>query len=514
MIFWLACAEDPPVRTMADVDWQGDARWLEPQPAPRLLRRMSLDLRGVLPSEAELDAVEADPARVTEFRDVYLEDPRFEERLVALLAERWNTVQDSYEVGIKDYFLPDETADTFVHSVGEEPLRLIARVIAEDRPYSEIVTADWTMSNELLSAYWPVDYPDGTGWQPSRYTDRRPAAGVLSTNGMWWRYVTNQSNMSRGRVAVVSRLLLCTDILARPVRFIRTEAVSSEEALRTNPACLTCHSAVDPAAATLFGYWWLTQYNPYEMQTYHAEREPLGPRLLGTEPGWYGTPIDGLVDLGDEIAADPRFVRCGAESFATQLWRRDVRLEDFGRIEDLRQGFVASGLNARDLIRAVTDTPEYQAGGIVEGAPAEVAGRERVERLLSPNQLKTVLAEEAGFEWTYQGYEQLENDVLGHRVLRGGVNGYSATRVQQDMGLTWTLVNTRVAEAAAEKLERRFEGSPSRPVPNSRCSTPSWRRCTGGGPGSAPIPSGPSRSVRYGSASTPRMGRWRRGRRW
>ncbi|MES2641131.1 MAG: DUF1592 domain-containing protein [Myxococcota bacterium] len=442
--------------TVTSVAWQGSAPYLTPLATPRLLRRMSLDLRGVLPSEAELDAVEADPAALGALRDTYLADARLEERLVSLFAERWHTVMDEYEVGPNDYFLPPLEADAYAHAVGEEPLHLIAHVTANDLPWSEIVTADYTMANEMLGDIWPLAYPEGgSGWEVSHYTDGRPAAGILATNGFWWRYVTNESNKSRGRVAAVSKLLLCTDILSRPVVFERSTTDDVEEAIRTNPACQSCHSSIDPAAATLFGYWWIIQYNPYEMQTYHREREPLGPTLLGVEPAWYGAPIAGLVDLGWHVANDPRFVRCGAQSFAEQLWHRDVTLEDYASIEALRKTFVAAELSPMALLRAVTDTAEYRAGGFTEDAPEAVRVRERVERLLTPNQLASVIEAETGWEWTAGGFAQLENDVMGFRVLRGGVNGYSATETQQDPGLTWTMVNTRVAQAAASTLVRR-----------------------------------------------------------
>jgi hypothetical protein len=438
------------------VDWGGDARYLTALEGPRLLRRMSLDLRGVFPSEDDLDAVEADPTALDAIRDDYLGDARLEDRLVSLFSERWATEMDTYEVGASDYGLPPDQTDAFAHAVGEEPLRLMAHVVAEDLPWSGVVTADYTMSNELLASIWPIDYPDaGVGWEPSTYTDGRPAAGVLSTNGLWWRYVTNQSNKSRGRIAAISKLLLCTDILSRPVVFQRTSEADPEQALRTNPDCLACHSAIDPAAASLFGFWWVVQYNPYEMQTYHPEREPLGPSLLGVDPAWFGTPIDGLVDLGWEIAHDPRFVRCGAQSMAEQLWRRDATLGDFAEIEALRKGFVASGEKPLELIRAVTDTPEYRAGAFTADAPDAVRARERVERLLTPNQLGTLIEDESGFVWKSGGFTQLENDVLGYRTLRGGVDGYAVSDVQTQPGITWLLVNQRVAEAAAWHIVQR-----------------------------------------------------------
>lgn len=456
MIFaLLACAPEAPLPVADDVV---TVEHRVPLDAPRLLRRTSLDLRGVLPDEAELDAVEADAAALDGLAAAYLEDPRLEERLVSLLAERWHTVMDEYEVNSGDYGLPSFAADDFAHAVGEEPLRIVARVVVEDRPWSEVVTADWTMANGLLAGVWPLVYPEGgEGWEESRYTDGRPAAGVLATNGLWWRYVTNVSNRNRGRVAAISRLLLCTDVLSRPVVFSRDDGEDPEEAIRTNPTCIACHASIDPIAAALFGFWWTIMYNPYEMDTYHPEREPLGPELLEVEPAWYGQPMSGLADLGWYVANDPRYPRCAAQSFAEQLWRRDATIEDFATIEQLRADFVADGQRPRALLAAVLATPAYRAGGYADDAP-EDARTERVERMLSPNQLRTVTEDLTGFVWTWGGYTQLENDVAGYRTLGGGVDGYSVGAVQQDPGLTWALVVQRVAEGAAHAAVQRDLG--------------------------------------------------------
>ncbi len=61
---------------------------------PRLDRRLGLDLRGVLPSTAELDAAEADADALTEHREDWLADPRFAERLVNIVPGRLRCTVD------------------------------------------------------------------------------------------------------------------------------------------------------------------------------------------------------------------------------------------------------------------------------------------------------------------------------------------------------------------------------------------------------------------------------------
>ena len=253
-----------------DEDLMGmDAAWL---------RRVSLDLRGIPPSEADLDALEADPQIWGELRDGYLEDGRLNERLVHVFAERWHTRVDVFDIEVYDYGLPAILEYPFERAVGEEPLRIMSRVVTEDLPWTEIVLGDWTMADDILATVWPLDYPEGeTGWVVSRYTDGRPGVGVLATNGLWWRYNTDESNMNRRRAAAISKLLLCEDYLVRPVAFSEADTTSeaTADAVHSDPYCLACHASLDPVAASLFGFWWLSLYSEIEETTYHPEREAL-----------------------------------------------------------------------------------------------------------------------------------------------------------------------------------------------------------------------------------------------
>lgn len=431
---------------------------LVPLDTPRLARRMSLDIRGVLPTVAELDAVEADPTQLGALRDAWLDDPRFEQRFMYLLGERWLTRVDEfliYYMEYRDLSMDPRNEYPFERAIGDEPLRLMAHVAATDQPWTDIVTADWSMGNEVLGPYWPTDYPrEGQGWQVIHYTDGRPAAGVLATNGLWWRYYSTFSNMNRGRAAALARLLLCEDYLSRPVSFTNQVALVDEEgvesALRSNPYCMGCHSSLDPLASTLFGFWVANEYAGPEMERYHPEREPLGSYQLGLDPEFYGLPMSGLGELGAAIAADGRFSRCAAESMAEVWWRRPVTIEDFDRVEDLRQAYLAGGERMKPLLAAVTDTPVYRAGGLVDGVSDEVRDREATVRLLDATLLDSVLEDLSGFGWEEGGFRMLDDDSTGFRIMGGGVDGIQVTRPQRTPNLTWALTVERAAEGAAD----------------------------------------------------------------
>ena len=453
----LSCGEDPASPAPEPPRESAAPSALLPLDAPRLARRLSLDLRGTLPTLDELDAVAADPAALDALREQWLADPRFEQQMVRLYQERWLTSIDDYRVFYYDHRLSPDQEYAFLRTVGEEPLRLIARVLAADLPYTEVVTADWTMSNELALEMWRVEALEagGEGWRPARYTDGRPAAGVLATNGLWIRYVSPTFNYNRGRTAHIFKLLACEDLLERPVSVsgnVSLAAGAADEAIRTNPTCIACHAAIEPVAATLFGFLALADQNHLEMERYHAERENLGPATLQVEPAWFGTPVDGLEDLGRAIALDPRFAACAVETLSEGLLRRQTTADDFDLLRDARADFIGDDLRGKAVVRAITRSAAYQAGSFTAAAtPAELE-RHTTARLLLTSHLRSLLDELGGFTWTLGGWDMLDNDLHGYRVMGGAVDGDQLTEAQQTPGLTWTLTLSRVAEVAGPHL--------------------------------------------------------------
>ncbi|HNC95216.1 MAG TPA: hypothetical protein PKW90_03765 [Myxococcota bacterium] len=453
ILLFLACPAEPePAPTVE----------LLPLEAPLLARRMSIDLRGVLPSIEELDRVEADPSTLTELREQWLGDPLFEERLVELYQEGWGTRVDEFRGYYFDFDLPETENYHFLRAIGEEPLRVAARVVAQDFPYSELVTADWTMANPMLAEIFPIDRPEGDSeWVPSTYTDQRPSAGILTTNGLWWRYISPINNYNRARTAAVLDLLVCEDLLSRPVVFsaaLSTAPSEVAEAVREEPACLACHATVEPIAATFFGFLDVDDQSAREMSRYHPEREHEGVDTLGVETAWYGEPVNGLEELGRAIGRDSRFVDCGVQTMAEGMLRRPVEDSDVAMLRDAREAVVDSGLQMKAALRVITDSPAYQAGKLGSGTGGE---SQSTRRILVATQLRSILRELSGFVWQRGGAEQLDWDQTGFRVMGGSVDGDLLSAPQQTPGLTWALLTRRTAQMAARSVADQDLGGSS-----------------------------------------------------
>ncbi|HHO51898.1 MAG TPA: DUF1549 domain-containing protein [Deltaproteobacteria bacterium] len=425
------------------------------------LIRASLDLRGIRPSIDELDRLQADPEAMEALIDDYLQDPRFGDRVADLFAEIYLTRTETWFVNLAAYDLGDVPYAQVVESLGEEPLQILAEIARQDLPITELVTADWTMANDVLARMWPLDYPEGqTGWRRAHYTDGRPAAGVLSSNSLWWRYQSTDSNANRKRANVASRILLCHDYLTRPIDFDRNINLLDEEAvadaLRTNPSCLNCHVSLDPMAAYFFGFWWFEQ-SSVEVSSYHPSRERYWEDLLGTPPAYYGQPGSSLSDLGQQIAADNRFPECMVEHVTELLLRRDAELLDFERMTEHREALIQGGLALRPLFKSVLQSPEYRAA-TDDGLP----GTQVPLKMATPALLASQIQDLTGFDWrSVDGYDLLQTDSVGFLTLAGGADGTYAVKNSTSPNTTLLLVQERLAEAAADYVVQLAEGGGS-----------------------------------------------------
>ncbi|MFT5685413.1 MAG: hypothetical protein ACI8RZ_006364 [Myxococcota bacterium] len=446
VILLLACQAQPDA---PDAPVAGEP---EPLSDAALLRRTSLDLRGRPPSPADLLALEADPDLLESLLDDYVADPAFGRRLMDRYALTYRTRADLFVVGVNgDYDLMTDPASkmAFIAAVGQEPLRILKRIADDDLPYTDLVTADWTMSTQRLIESWPqeaLEEPDADGWMMTRYTDERPSAGALVANGMWWRYTSTTENRNRGRAEAIARIFLCDGRFSAAIDFDLALSNATETDLQdrvfTDGNCTGCHVALEPLGSYLWGFWRNHPESFSEAAWYYPGRENLWQSHGQPQPAYYGQPGESLYDLGQQIAADPRLSDCAVEQGFSGLLGRQPQPTDNRALIDHREAFIASGLQLRALYRSLIDNPLYRSGD------PDFEGTTPV-RLMSPAVVASQLEALTGFVWTWEGGEMMASDTTGLRLLAGGADGLIAQAEAADYSLTITLVQQRIAEAAA-----------------------------------------------------------------
>lgn len=423
--------------------------------APRAaLIRLSLELRGVRPTEAELQAAEADPGAYDAFADRWLEDPRYVARMREVFNARYltrtgDTYFDPAEAGLEEL-----DGALVADSIGDEPLQLLSYILENDLPYSYMVTSPHTMADPYLAAMWNLERDEGEGWQPATWRDGRPAAGLLSMTTIWQRYPSMGGNANRHRANAISKMLLCDDYLSRPIVLDRAAVdlltVDPENAIATTPSCQSCHASLDPLSANLFGFFHYDAVDTLDGAiTYLPENEQGWREYAGKEPGFYGRPTANLVELGAALAADPRFADCAVKTVWEGFAQRPYTDADWEEFQALREVYDDAGGRLTPVVRAIVTSEAFKAGATTD---ADLDERLATVRLVSPVQLADSVAAITGYRWTFDGREGLAGNDLGLPVLAGGIDSRYVVLRSYTPSLGMAFVQERLAQAAARHV--------------------------------------------------------------
>ena len=333
----------------------------------RTLRRAALLFAGRLPTDAEFAAVSdgEDSSLRVAIRSL-MTGPEFHDFLIRTANDRLLTDRDRTNVignaqvafvnlTNKRYDLSKQAVDdgyelprssplyrfherAVQYGMARAPLELIARVVEEDLPYTEILTADYIMANPMAAHAYDADTEfddpdDPTEFQPSeiagyyrRHNSRKveqdpvlgrrvvdpgnlstdyPHAGILNTTVFLKRYPTTATNRNRARSRWTYYHFLGVDIEQSAARTTDPVALAdTNNPTMHNPACTVCHIPMDPVAGTFQNFGDMGLYRDQ-----YGGNDSL-PRL-------YKSPEDGTVSpyqQGDTWFRDMRTPGFGGET--------------------------------------------------------------------------------------------------------------------------------------------------------------------------------------------------------
>ncbi|MCA9426187.1 MAG: hypothetical protein KC994_13990, partial [Candidatus Omnitrophica bacterium] len=116
---------------------------------PETIRRISLDLKGTLPSESDL---QTDDSGISTLIDQYMASEEFNNRLLWMGNDIFLTRNTFVEYFRDSYdYENEESRWDVTKAVGEEPVRLFQYIVKNDLPLTELVAADYTVANSTLS---------------------------------------------------------------------------------------------------------------------------------------------------------------------------------------------------------------------------------------------------------------------------------------------------------------------------------------------------------------------------
>ncbi|MCW5890912.1 MAG: hypothetical protein KIT14_10195 [bacterium] len=435
-----------------------------PMASWELAVRAAMDLMGKRPTPAQLDQIEANPDVYPALVDQWLHTPEF-------LARVKDTYDDALLVRREDF--NDERRDE-TDAIYGEALELIGYIVDNDRPFTEIGTADYTVANAMFQRNrrrmpYAMEPVAGDAWRPTHYTDGRPHAGLLSTSAFYEVWDTNNTNKNRRRANRWSIVFHCYNFLDTPVDVTRdvdnNDAGAVLSAVTTRADCKGCHDRLDPMASFLFptdNASGLEDGNGTSFRTDFFSANPERWRTANLRPpAVYGKPGTDLQDLGRLLVGHPRFAECQTRRAFEMLFQRKPQSNrELGLVQSIAQAWrTQDGHDFRKLVKRWMTSNAYTERPSNDD-PAWV-------RRASPERLESLVADVAGFTWTRNPDDDqddnnpdsdpprtepvplLTTEERAFKVILGGINGTSVTGRATNLNASVLMVTRKLAALAA-----------------------------------------------------------------
>ncbi|WP_231741871.1 DUF1592 domain-containing protein [Stieleria varia] len=484
----------------------------------RLLRRITLSLAARLPTDDErkmiasqgLKGIESVLASVMKedafyqrlqegFNDIFLTRGYNGNGDDALSYNHFEKTRHWYQKFSLDH-LPEKErqkaryklADQYREALRREPMELVRYIVQNERPFSEILTADYTMVSPYTARGYGIfdevqnqfDDPD----DPYEFIPARlhalvhrngkvqptadgfyPHAGLLSMFQYLRRYPTTETNRNRLRARMYYQHFLGVDIMNLAPRVSDAAAIDAKYETPTMQAaeCVVCHRTIDPIAA-LF-------------QDYYNEDGHYGPRKDGWFTDMFAAGSEGidlaeedrwraLPWLGEQTSKDPRFAIAMAEHVYYLLMgrtvlaapddiddphfaaRRKAFLAQRELIDNAAKQFAASSYNLKVIFQVIATSKFYRADGLSN--PDDVDRLAELDdigvvRMLSPEQVERKIVAVFGKPWG-----RLDDS---YAILYGGIDSKEVTeRLADPSGAIGALQRILANDVACKNVAADF----------------------------------------------------------
>lgn len=494
-----------------DDDFFKDLSYLE---RTDLIRKASLSLAGRLPTDQELMSVANN------------DDAAFDALLDALMTEEG--FYDRMREGFNDIFLTDfylrNPAENLLDNnhypnrfwydalmdtneknqartrtrfgLAREPLELIIHVLKTGKPFTELLTADYTMVNPYSAKSYGVedkvsfkDDTDQNEFVPVKLPatpnsiyegEGFPHAGLLSSYIYLGRYPSTATNRNRARARVFYLHFLDTDVQELAPRGGDPTAIADTfNPILNSSQCNVCHYVVDPVAGAFQNFDNSGRYRP-----------PSNGWFTDTFPPGFQSKSMAVSDfksalkwLGQEAIGDRRFPQAMvAHAYYILMGRRplkiptDANAPDFDQqmrayevqhawLKGLAERFVQNNYDFKLVLRELVKSPYYRIDHIKspETLTPERLGEIKelgTAHLLTPTQLDRKLTAIFGEQWKINNRAVLL-DTSYFRYLYGDIDSDQVTeRLSEPNGLMGAIIRLMANDVACRMTAKDFKREP------------------------------------------------------
>ncbi|MEM7314894.1 MAG: DUF1592 domain-containing protein, partial [Planctomycetota bacterium] len=336
-----------------------------------LASRLSYFLWSSIPDDELLELAEKKQLRkkLDEQIDRLLDDER-SNRFIENFVGQWLRTRDVRSIHIEPKRIlsrDDRKKYPFTNDLrrdmAEETQQFFAYLLREDRPLTELLTADYSIINNRLAKYYDIDGVDGREFRKVDFGQDSHRRGLLSHGSMLvvTSNPTRTSPVKRGLFVLDN--LLGTPAPPAPPDVPELEDVKNGdhkdatmrelmELHREAPLCASCHARMDPIGLALENYnamgIWRGKQNDKEI-------DASGVLMTGES-------FENAADLATILATERKsdLLRCITEKVLTYALGRGLEYYDLPTVDKIVERLESGDGSAKQLIRLVVRSPAFQ----------------------------------------------------------------------------------------------------------------------------------------------------------
>ena len=476
---------DAPAHCVDDKDIEAYFEGIVNADPQETLRKATFLLASRMPTPGEYDQVEDGGVEVLdELVDALTHEDAFYDRLAEIYNDQLHTDAYLLENGalalVDPERFPNGTAavpgpDQMAwanEAIAREPLNLIEYVVRNDRPFTEVLTADYTIVTPYSARVYGIGMelfanPDDPNELAPYTFEDAPQSGIMTSVAYLNRYPNTPTNRNRHRSRMVFDHFLGEDVERLAARPIEIDSVQATNPTLFDNSCRVCHEYIDPLAGSFTNWSDEGFYRP-RADGWYADMVPPG---FGNDD-IPNEEMDGAVPwLAQQIVDDPRFslsvvytMYSGLTGAKPLVEPSDPESPDYVQqirafeaqdwtFQGIANRFENSNYDLRVVVRELVKTPWFRAvsieGEMNEAREAELQAMGS-SRVLPPEALDRKIVAALGFQWMRDGAPALTDGENYHYFFGGTDSKYVTSRLDQVNGVMANIVQRMANEMACQ----------------------------------------------------------------
>jgi len=382
----------------------------------------------------------------------------------------------------------DDLREMANYGIARAPLELVEYVVSNNRPFTEVLTADYVMVNPYSAVIFGVDagdanFPfssdnnqanhDADDFRPvsslvQQGGDSVPLAGIIGTHAFLARYPSTNTNVNRKRARFVFDYFLGVDIEGLAARDgLDLDNVIGVVPTYEDPQCTVCHVVMDPIAGL---FTKRDNDGEYDIDNNYRHNQTTSgvPRMVPA--GYSINPADVLPTADEDeplkwmvqrLAADDRFADRTVRTVLSGLTSIEATTPaTTSFINDTKTRFVASNFDFKALVKDIMLSDFYRARNIDVAENPNNYVDVGAGRLLTPEELDRRIRSVTGGSYDWRGPNS--NSGLGgrHYMLYGGIDSDEVTNRTTEPTSLMDGIQERIAnQVACERVASDLYGT-------------------------------------------------------